>query len=765
MRILLTNNSLAARAGSELYVRDIAIELMRRGHQPVAYSTNLGVVAEELRAATVPVIDRLSALGEPPDIIHGQHHYETLTALLRFPDTPAIYYCHGWLPWQEATLRHPNIVRYIAVDHLCRERLIVEGGVSPDQIEVVLNFFDQRLFPPRPPLPAVPRRALVFSNEFTSHSGLPALMEACARCGIELHIRGLGIGNPTDQPGALLASYDIVFAKARAAIEAMAVGASVVLCASGKLGPMVTTESFSSLRPWNFGIRTLAMHLDADLVTAELQKYNCEDASRVSHLVRTSCELQSAADQIVDIYQKVLADDLPARCADRSHAGVHAAEYLEHWASRYKSASEVMSERDHWVGRCNVAEQALAQRDQQLRERQSAVEDRQRWIDRCLAAEQALAQQLHEQQSVVEDRQRWIDRCLAAEQAQAELAAERAGWEARSSAAKEALLRSQRLLWAEAQQTAHAQNLLGERDAEVNFLAQKLRAVHASATWRWSQGILKSPPVRLLFGGLIRSVAERSRTTGFAPVPAMKGKPADERASKPTAIPEQESPDLAVCNLQARADRMISERGFLGVPRETFAQAGREQLIALLAEGLRPESKVLEFGCGCLRIACWLIRFLDSGGYYGIEPARQRIDYGLHYLFTPEELQIKRPRFDYNPVFNSSVFDTKFDFFLARSIWTHASKLQIEATLDSFLRTAAPRATFLASYLPAQSPDEDYQGTQWVGTSHESDTPGVIRHALSWIVEQCRSRGLNCEEIAGVDCDSQLWLRIRHTLP
>ena len=146
MRILLTNNSLSVRAGSELYTRDIAIELMRRGHRPVAYSTKLGTVAEELRSATVPVIDRLSALAEPPDIIHGQHHYETFTALLRFPDIPAIYYCHGWLPWEEATLRHPNIVRYVAVDHLCRERLIVEGGVSPDKIEVVLNFFDSRQF-------------------------------------------------------------------------------------------------------------------------------------------------------------------------------------------------------------------------------------------------------------------------------------------------------------------------------------------------------------------------------------------------------------------------------------------------------------------------------------------------------------------------------------------------------------------------------------------------------------------------------------------
>jgi hypothetical protein len=593
MRILLTNNSLGVRAGSELYVRDIAVELMRRGHRPVAYSTKLGAVAEELRAATVPVIDRLADLADPPDIIHGQHHYETFTALLQFPDTPAIYFCHGWLPWEEAPFRHPNIVRYVAVDHLCRERLIVEGGVPPEQIEVVLNFFDRRLFPPRPPLLAAPKRALVFSNDFTSHCRT-VLTEACARCGIEAHVCGPGSGNLSDQPGVVLAAYDIVFAKERSAIEAMAVGASVVLCAPGKLGPMVTTENFGRLRPWNFGIRTLAMPLDAELLAAELQKYNCEDASRVSHLVRTTCELQSAVDQIVDVYQGVLAAGLPACSADRFQAGAHAAEYLECWASRYKSSFRAISERDHPVTPFNTVEQALAQR---------------------------------------------------------------------------------------------------------GGLGQELRA--------------------------------------------------------------ESDPDGS--NLQRRADRMLSAHGFLGVPRETFAQAGREQLIALLGEGLWPESKVLEFGCGCLRIAYWLVQFLDSGCYYGIEPARRRVDYGLQYLFTPAELQIKRPRFDYNPAFNSSIFGKKFDFFLARSIWTHASKSQIQATLDSFLRDSVAHAIFLASYLPAKSPDDDYQGTQWVGTSHESDTPGVIRHALSWIVEQCRNRGLNCEEMAGIDCDSQLWLRIRRT--
>ena len=102
----------------------------------------------------------------------------------------------------------------------------------------------------------------------------------------------------------------------------------------------------------------------------------------------------------------------------------------------------------------------------------------------------------------------------------------------------------------------------------------------------------------------------------------------------------------------------------------------------------------------------------------------------------------------------------KFDFFLARSIWTHAGKRQIEATLDAFVRDSASTGIFLASYLPAQSADEDYQADRWVGTSHESAVPGVIRHSLEWILRQCEARGLAARDMPGIDCDGQFWLRV-----
>src|ERR1700677_3034838 len=144
MRVLLTNNTLAHRAGTELYVRDIAIELMRRGHQPVVYSTHLSDVADEIRSATVPVIGSLEALGEAPDIIHAHHNYEAVAAIMQFPQVPAVSFCHGWTPWEEKPLRFPQVRRYVAVSEVCRERLIAEGGISACRVEMLPNFFDGR---------------------------------------------------------------------------------------------------------------------------------------------------------------------------------------------------------------------------------------------------------------------------------------------------------------------------------------------------------------------------------------------------------------------------------------------------------------------------------------------------------------------------------------------------------------------------------------------------------------------------------------------
>ncbi|HEX7295211.1 MAG TPA: glycosyltransferase, partial [Pyrinomonadaceae bacterium] len=241
LRILITNHRLKDRTGSELYVRDLALGLLRRGHSPVVYSPILGDVAAEIRDATVPVVDSLSNVSVKPDLIHGHHHVETMTALLHFPDTPAVFFCHGWLPWEETPPHFPRILRYVAVDDTCYDRLVCEHGIKDERVQVILNFVDLKRFVPREALPSKPRRALVFSNNASESSYVIPVREACRRAGVSLDVVGSQAGRTAERPEKLLGQYDIVFAKARCALEALAVGTSVVLCDRAGMGPMVTT--------------------------------------------------------------------------------------------------------------------------------------------------------------------------------------------------------------------------------------------------------------------------------------------------------------------------------------------------------------------------------------------------------------------------------------------------------------------------------------------------------------------------------------------
>jgi hypothetical protein len=304
MRVLLTNFALDTRSGAELYVLDVALGLLARGHQPVAYAPHLGRVAEQLRDATVPVAQSLDDLGAPPDVIHGQDNHVLLSALLHFPGVAGVRVCHGWQ--DERPARFPRIARYICVDDTVRDRAFGEWGLPADSVSTIRNFVDLRRFTPRGALPDAPARALVFSNYAVAH--LPAVRDACTRRGLPVDVAGLSVDAAADTPEALLGRYDVVFAKGRCAMEAMAVGAAVILCDASGVGPLVTSAAFDDLRRMNFGLRALSGPLAADTIGDELARYDAGDAARVSARLRSVASLDDAVDQLIDVYEQAVAD-------------------------------------------------------------------------------------------------------------------------------------------------------------------------------------------------------------------------------------------------------------------------------------------------------------------------------------------------------------------------------------------------------------------------------------------------------------------------
>ena len=309
MRILITNHGLAARAGTELYVRDLALGLAKRGHDVVCFAPVLGQIADEIAASGITTVDDLNGIIEPPDIIHAHHHTSAVLAYTAYPDVPALQFCHGVLPWQEAPLaKFANIRRYVAVDHACRDFLIEGHAIAPDTISVVLNGVDlARFTESRSPAGNETRRsrALLLSN-IADPASISPFQRACHRAGMTLDIAGSRFNKVMDCPEAELANYGIVFAKARAALEAMASGCAVFLADYGKAGGLVTQDRFDDLRPYNFGLRTLTEPPQTDTIEAELSAIDWHDAAQVTRRVRSEASFDALLDELLALYQGAL---------------------------------------------------------------------------------------------------------------------------------------------------------------------------------------------------------------------------------------------------------------------------------------------------------------------------------------------------------------------------------------------------------------------------------------------------------------------------
>jgi len=339
LKVLITNRVLVRGSGTEIVVRDLALELKKLGHKPAIYAPVLGPLAGQVRTLGVPVFSDIRQIEPVPDIIHGHHHAQTLAALLRFSDTPAIFVCHDATAWHDEPLIFPRVLRYVAVDYRCRKRLEQNTWIPPESISVILNAVDLSRFRPRSPLPTKPVRAAIFSNYASKWTHATAVTQACQAMGIELDVIGKGSNAATSNPEQLLPRYDLVFAKARCALEAMAIGSAVVLCDFAGLGPMVSADKFAELRKLNFGAGTLLRPLDPQLIATEIQKYDAHDAQLVSEQVRQAASLSDAMTEWTELYREVLDRRVPDRQVqdqrpDQNHHALElaaVAEYLVKW--------------------------------------------------------------------------------------------------------------------------------------------------------------------------------------------------------------------------------------------------------------------------------------------------------------------------------------------------------------------------------------------------------------------------------------------------
>lgn len=189
-------------------------------------------------------------------------------------------------------------------------------------------------------------------------------------------------------------------------------------------------------------------------------------------------------------------------------------------------------------------------------------------------------------------------------------------------------------------------------------------------------------------------------------------------------------------------------RAFVG-PSTTYDIVGALQFSLLVALGLREHHTLLDIGCGSLRGGKLFIPYLLPGHYYGIEPERWLVEEGISKELGHDLVQLKQPTFSHDSSFTLSTFGRKFDFILAQSIFSHASKSQIHRCLEEAGKVMSPSSLFVANYARGE---QDYEGDNWVYPGGVTFTSETMRrfseehglrmlpiywphpHGLSWIV-------------------------------
>lgn len=333
MRVLITNITLASRTGTEIVVRDLALGLARRGHRPTVYTPKLGPIVDELRAGGIPVHDRLAGIAEPPDLIHGHHAPETLKALLAFPGVPGLFVSHDRRSWPDEAPKFPGRLSYVAVDEPNRARLVRELGLDPGDVTLFPNALDLVRFRPRSPLPPRPLRALLFANLVEEGPELELFRAVCVARGLELEVLGAGVGREVAAPELELGRFDLVFAKARAAMEGIVVGCAVVLFDDGRLGPAVRAADVDRLLPMNFGGTAIETPLDAAALGARIDAYDPADAALAAERLRPKVDLECALDRWLVLYEALVARARGVRFDPEAELRAVAL-WLERWGPR-----------------------------------------------------------------------------------------------------------------------------------------------------------------------------------------------------------------------------------------------------------------------------------------------------------------------------------------------------------------------------------------------------------------------------------------------
>jgi hypothetical protein len=270
MDFVLANRILIHPGGTEVHLVTVGEQLMRLGHEVVLYAPELGPFADHARRRGLDVCGSLRELPEQCDVVFAQDGIVAYELAERYPEALSVFRICGDVYDFQLPPQLEGVVDLVVVLSGRYERLAAAIAVSVPVVRLRVPVDVNRLVPLGPLRERVERAVLL--GNYPARDDL--VQSAWGPAGVD--VRRVGFTDHAYDVAEAIADADVVVAKSRAALDAMACGRAVyVLDVFGGDG-WVTPERYPALEADHFAGQATERVLDAASLAADLAGYSPE---------------------------------------------------------------------------------------------------------------------------------------------------------------------------------------------------------------------------------------------------------------------------------------------------------------------------------------------------------------------------------------------------------------------------------------------------------------------------------------------------------
>jgi len=292
MRVVLANNGFAEPGGTEVYLLTVAENFQRLGHDVSIYAREIGPFSEHARDRGVKVCGVLDELPASCDALLTQDAIVAYELADRYPGARHVFrVCSDVFSLSVPPQLDGIVDTFLALSDRY-VRLACACAVTARLLRLHVPIDIDRLTPLGPISPH-PRRAVMLGNYPDRHE---LVREVWGRQGVEVTV--VGGSQQRYDVAAAVADADIVVAKARAALDAMACGRAVYIFDMFGGDGWVTPDRYVALEADNFAGLATDRVIDATELARDLAEYDSRMGMANRDLV---VQHHSARDHVIDL--------------------------------------------------------------------------------------------------------------------------------------------------------------------------------------------------------------------------------------------------------------------------------------------------------------------------------------------------------------------------------------------------------------------------------------------------------------------------------